>query len=258
MTPRLVVRMMPAWLRDPLRAMYRRLRPMDAEPLMYRVHLFDELLALAGRDHFRARRILEIGPRDGLDSGRLAGLNPAELVMLELPEKRATTAAWLAGLACPHRYIEANLMYLSRAELDALGRFDLIWCTGVLYHNAEQLRLLRRLFRLLLPGGFLVLESATLRGPRRLRAEPVVRLYFPDTYRDTGTITHLPTAAAIRAWLGMAGFGSIHASRCFEKSNRAVAAGRMACIAAKGGDDDGAVYYGKSGLNPDYKLGEAT
>ena len=118
--------------------------------------------------------------------------------------------------------------------------------------------MLRRLFTLLRPGGFLVLESATLRGSRRLRAQPVVRVYFPDTYRNTGTITHLPTAAAINAWLGMAGFEAIHPSRCFDKSNRDVAAGRMACIATKAGDDDGAVYYGKSGLNPDYRLGDAT
>ena len=31
----------------------------------------------------------------------------------------------------------------------------------------------------------------------------------------------------------------------------------MACIATKTGDDDAAVYYGKSGLNPDYHLGDS-
>jgi 2-polyprenyl-3-methyl-5-hydroxy-6-metoxy-1,4-benzoquinol methylase len=258
MALRALVDRLPPALREPLRALYRRIRPADAEPMMYRVHLFEELLALSGRTRFAGTRILEIGPRDGLDSKRLAALSPAELVMVELPEKHGVTAPWVDTIPGPKRYIEANLMYMARAELDALGRFDLVWCTGVLYHNAEQLRMLRRLFTLLRPGGFLVLESATFRGPRALRDQALVQVYFPDTYRNTGTITHLPTPAAINAWLGMAGFEKVHASRCFDKSNRDVAASRMACIAQKGGDDDGAVYYGKSGLNPDYRLGDST
>ena len=252
-----LARILPARLYGILRALFHRYRPVAAEPLMYRVHLFDELVARAGQGRFRGKRILEIGPRDGLDSKRLAGLAPAELVMVELPEKNSVTAPWLAGIDCKKRYVEANLMYMDRTELEGLGRFDLVWCTGVLYHNAEQLRMLRRLFTLLNPGGFLVLESATLRVGRRLRSQPLVRVYFPDTYRDTGTITHLPTAPAIHAWLGMAGFRDVEESRCFDKSNRNVAAGRMACIAAKG-EDVSSVYYGKSGLNPDYRLGEAT
>ena len=33
-----------------------------------------------------------------------------------------------------------------------------MWCTGVLYHNPEQLRFVRQLFDLTAPGGHLVLE----------------------------------------------------------------------------------------------------
>lgn len=41
------------------------------EAPMYRVYLYDELLARAVRDFFASKRILEIGPKDGLDSKRL-------------------------------------------------------------------------------------------------------------------------------------------------------------------------------------------
>ena len=51
-------------------------------------------------------------------------------------------------------------------------------------------------------GGWLVLESATLRGPRRIRDGAYVQIHYPRTFRDTGTVTHLPTAGAIAAWLG--------------------------------------------------------
>ncbi|MBT7665825.1 MAG: hypothetical protein HN608_12970, partial [Rhodospirillaceae bacterium] len=45
--------------------------------------------------------------------------------------------------------------------LDDLLPFDLIWCTGVLYHNPEQLRMIARLFDWTAAGGHLVLETAT-------------------------------------------------------------------------------------------------
>ena len=63
--------------------------PVSDEPMMYRRELFTELLVLAGKARFRGARVLEIGPKDGLDSARLAALEPRELVLLDLPEKRA-------------------------------------------------------------------------------------------------------------------------------------------------------------------------
>lgn len=248
---------LPGFLQVPARRLYRSIRPARPEPLMYRIHLFEELLQQAGRDAFHAQRILEIGPRDGLDSKRLAGLTPAELVMIDLPEKRELSDAWLAEVNCPKRYIEANVMYLDPDAQADLGRFALIWCTGVLYHNAEQLRFLRRLHSLLEPGGWLVLESATLRGPRHLRDGNYVQIHWPDTYRDTGTATHLPTAGAIRAWLDMVGFEKITNSRCFDVENRNLNKIRMACVARRADDDTAAAYYAKSGLNPTYRFGDA-
>lgn len=227
------------------------------EPLMYRVYLAEELLSLAGQQSFRGKRILEIGPKDGLDSKRLASLEPSELVMIDLPEKRDQVAKWLTEIRCANRYIEANFMYIPQKEYLSLGKFDLIWCTGVLYHNAEQLRLLRKLYLLLNSGGYLVLESATLRSAKALRDGCYVEIYYPQTYRDTGTITHLPTANAIKAWLQMVGFQEIHASSCFEQENRDLAGQRYACICRKTGDDESDVYYGKSGLNPEYKFGDS-
>lgn len=247
---------MPLSLQVPLRRLYRLFVPTRPEPLMYRVYLFEEMRTLVGPGSLRGKRILEIGPRDGLDSQRLASLEPEELVMIDLPEKRNVTKAWLDSIACPHQYIEANFMYMSDAEIAQLGRFDLIWCTGVLYHNAEQLRFLRKLNRLLNLGGYLVLESSTLRGPKRIREGKYVQIHYPDTFRETGTVTHLPTAATIKCWLNMVGFSEIMDSQCFSVENRNVIGLRMACIAHKAVDDGAGVYYGKSGLNPEYRFGD--
>ena len=100
-----------------------------------------------------AARILEIGPKHGEDSRLLAALAPSELVLLDLPEKLEQVQRWLPAVEaiCPTRYVTGNLLYLRRGELEELGTFDLVWCLGVVYHNVEQLRLLRRLFHLTAP-----------------------------------------------------------------------------------------------------------
>lgn len=137
----------------------------------YRAYLFEELVAyLGGR---RPARILEIGPKDGLDTPRLFGLEPERLVLLDLPRLEASNQVWLSRLDTSRiEYVSANVMYST--VVNALEPFDVVWCPGVLYHNPEQLRMVRRLADLLKPGGVLVLESATTRR-RRLRGRPASR-----------------------------------------------------------------------------------
>lgn len=231
------------------------------EPLMYRIELFNELLRISGREMskvFFGERILEIGPKDGLDSKRLQSLSPSELVMIDLPEKREGNKKWLSQIKCTSRYIEANLMYMSKKDIESLGAFQLIWCTGVLYHNAEQLRMIRKLYNLLNVGGYLVLESATLRDNKLLHGGCFVQIYYPETYRNTGTVTHLPTANAIKAWLHMAGFNEIFDSTCYNKYNKNLIGERYACICKKNKNDESGLYYNKSGLNEKYIFGESS
>ena len=131
-------------------------------------------------------------------------------MLLDLPEKHEMVQRWLPEIEalCPTRYVTGNLMYLSPPELAELGTFDLIWCLGVLYHNVEQLRLLRRLFHLTRTGGLVVIESATTRD-RRLAGKNAVEVHWPDLYRNQRTITHLPSRLALRSWLEMVGFTEV-------------------------------------------------
>ena len=170
-----------------------------------------EALDDSGRlDRFRGARILEIGPKHGEDSRLLAGLGPSELVLLDLPEKDELVQQWLTAVEaiCPTRYVTGNLMYLSPEELAGLGSFDLVWCLGVLYHNVEQLRLLRRLFHLTTTNGLVVVESATTRN-RSLAGKNVVEVHWPELYRGQRTITHLPSRLALKSWLEMVGYTEV-------------------------------------------------
>lgn len=229
-------------------------KKLKTERLMYRVELFNGLLTLTERGEFNDKRILEIGPKDGCDSKRLASLSPQELVMIDLPDKREGNEKWLSELdTCKTTYIETNFMYMPPEDYQKLGSFSLIWCTGVLYHNPEQMRFLRKLYKLLDVNGYLVLESATLRGLDLLKNEQLVKIYYPETYEQNGNITHLPTANAIKAWLNMVGFKEIHDSNCYEKYDHGVIGDRYACICKKNNIDEGHCYF-----RSPYRYGDST
>lgn len=98
------------------------------------------------------RRILEIGPRDGEDTRRLATLGAEKIVLVDLPNQKSKIERWLPTLGkAPIELIIGNFMY--DRSFDEKKPFDLVWCTGVLYHNPQQLRFTRQLFDIIRPAG---------------------------------------------------------------------------------------------------------
>jgi SAM-dependent methyltransferase len=222
----------------------------------YREYLFGELERALGP--VRPKRILEIGPKDGQDTRRLLTLQPERLTLVDLPRMAAQNAAWLGGLAAPQlEYLSANFLYSE--EVARLPPFGVVWCTGVLYHNPEQLRMIRRLYDLLLPEGLLVLESATVRTAR-LRRLNVVEILYPSTdelkrrHRVSANVTHLPSALAIRSWLRMVGFDPVLESDCHPRISGARA--RVAYLARKPEQPRDGAYYDFDG-SPGFPIGKA-
>jgi hypothetical protein len=213
----------------------------------YREHLFDELREYTSG--FHPKRILEIGPKDGKDTVRLLTLEPECLVLIDLPIMREHNAKWLEGLKSSKiEYISANLMYSS--EVEQLEPFDCIWCTGVLYHNPEQLRMIRRLYDLLYSQGVLVMESATIRNAV-LRDHSCVEIVYPPSekyklkHHISVNVTHMPSARAMEAWLKMVGFQDVRRCECHKKQSRSLANQRAAFLCRRGKEETGEVYYSK-------------
>ena len=230
---------------------------MQIVPLQYRYYLHEELIELYGIHYFQNKRILEIGPRDGEDSVRLDELSPSEYVLIDLPDKEELNLKWLGNLRSKHQFIQSNFLYMTPKDYESLGKFDLIYFTGILYHNPEQLRFIQKLYDKLNFGGVLVFESATTRK-RKFINESVVEIHYPETYRDTTTISHLPSKKAIISWLQMTGFNEIHNSKCYEKENYNLKGKRFACIARKNEEDKPNSYYAKQLKNQSFIIGKST
>ena len=61
----------------------------------YRHYLFNELIENIDTSNFENFRILEIGPRDGEDSQRLASLNPKDFFIIDLPNRTKNNLDWI-------------------------------------------------------------------------------------------------------------------------------------------------------------------
>jgi len=116
----------------------------------------DEII---NKDRFIGSRILEIGPKRGVHSRWIdLNLKPAKLVMIELPQKETYCKEWLAELTHPNEIIYESLF--SSKRLMNMEQFDLIFCTGVLYHTVEHFKLLNILRRLLKDDGLMLFQSS--------------------------------------------------------------------------------------------------
>lgn len=220
----------------------------------YRKYLFEDLKELLLNESLEDSRVLEIGPKDGEDTLRILSLNPKEIILFDLPDKAKEIKDWETLLRKQDKLIIDNFMYLDNKDFRDLGKFDLIYFTGVLYHNPEQLRFLNKLFEKLNLGGILVLETATIRNPF-LRRLNIVQMWHPKTYRNTTTISHLPSKKAVISWLEMVGFSNIRISDCYDKENFNVRATRLALFAEKKKEKSQQVYYEKQIKNSDYFIG---
>ncbi len=236
----------------------RALRRLTGDTSDYRLHLFNHLKDQLGDS--RPGTILEIGPRDGVDTERLLSLNPDRLIQAELPHAKEALEADLSGRGVLDkveiRY--GNIMY-DRA-LDDLVPFDLIWCTGVLYHNPEQLRMIARLFDWTAPGGHMVMETATARRfpTRNLACVEIwhnVPKHVQRRYHLSSHITHLPSRSAVAAWLEMSGYGRVEHSPCHRQQSFALSRNRAAFVCHRGQDDEQYAYYWH--MDENYPIGRA-
>ncbi len=221
----------------------------------YRYYLFEELKEICGPNSFYNKRILEIGPKDGEDTLRLETLQPESITLIDLPilkNKNHHLNEYyeeflkpnLEKLNVKHNLIFENFLYMKKSQYDGLGKFDLIWFTGVLYHNPEQLKFLKNLYNLLNEGGILVLETSTTRN-RKLVNQTAIEIEVGGQY-------HFPTRKAVHLLLKMVGFNEIYNSKCFNRENYNKNNIRMAVIARRTKDDEEGVYRGE------YLYGEAT
>lgn len=144
------------------------------------------------------RLVLDVGCGNGYHAWRMLG-DGASLVMGIDP-----TWVFVMQFQAINRYLgrdDISVLPLGIQDLPpTLSGFDTVFSMGVLYHRRSPLDHLGELFRLLRPGGELVLETLVLEGEGQQVLVP------PDRYASMRNVWFIPSTESLRVWLGRCGF----------------------------------------------------
>lgn len=145
------------------------------------------------------KRVLDIGCWSGGDLLILAGLG-AQVEAIEEHPLAAATAQKLMKLVGCQAPVHSFSAYQDKPEWKQT--FDMVYCSGVIYHVTDPLLLLRICFAYLKPGGRLVIETKMQEGPGSSCSYSGVV--------EKGWNWYAPTHEAMGRWLVDAGFADEH------------------------------------------------
>jgi tRNA (mo5U34)-methyltransferase len=144
------------------------------------------------------RRVLDVGTGNGYFLLRLLGAGASSATGLE-PSLRSILQflAVRALFGAP----DCSLWPLRLEDLPPVGvRYDTVMSMGVLYHQRDPTEHLRRLRRLIVPGGELILETIVQ------EATPALHVEKGQRYAGMRNVYVIPSASTLRTWLDHAGF----------------------------------------------------
>ncbi|MEM0948335.1 MAG: methyltransferase domain-containing protein [Pseudomonadota bacterium] len=139
--------------------------------------------------------ILNVGCWSGGDLLLLSGLG-AQLTAIEEHKKSAASAEFLCDLVGANCTILTDSLFSDRQ--DWAGKFDVVYCSGVIYHVTDPLLLCRIAFAYLKPGGRLILETKAIDAPGSLSG-------YSGTL-EYGWNWYAPNEEVLGRWLVDAGF----------------------------------------------------
>lgn len=152
------------------------------------------------------KKVLEIGPKHGLHTRIVDENNPESITCIDLINKREMHQSWLPMIKGKIDVVYEDVIRYSTEE-----RYSLILCAGVIYHNIEQMRILKKLWSLAEEDCHLVIESSTTRD-EELQDKNVIQVHWPETYRGVAGVIFHPSKKALISMLDISGWEVIENS----------------------------------------------
>ena len=147
----------------------------------------------------QGRRVLDVGSNAGYDPFMFKLRGAGDVVGCE-PFVFHRQALFLESIY--RSGVDFQNTGWQQLEAGRLGRFDLVHCHGVLYHEAHPMALLQQLRALVSESGELLLGSMMLADPQQADA---IR-FVPGAYSGDPTWWMVPGLLALRRMLEAAGF----------------------------------------------------
>ena len=151
------------------------------------------------------RRILDIGSSNGYYMFRMDPEAPLQVIGLE------PFGVYYQQYRLLQSLIRADAVHCLPVPLESLPEmteyFDTVFCMGVLHHARAPLDMLRKMRRLIRPGGEVVVENLIVEG------EAPTALCPHPRYAKMHNVYFIPTVACLSGWMERAGFGNV---RCVD------------------------------------------
>ncbi|MBK8020100.1 MAG: DUF1698 domain-containing protein [Chloroflexi bacterium] len=162
----------------------------------YKIRRFQDLGVQ--QDSLQGKRVLDIGCNAGFDTFYLGSLGPAEVIGIEPSAFYYQALFFWALYDLPAvQFLKARWQDISAA---VIGRFDVINCQGILYHERNPQQLIDAMFDLLDTDGQLILEThVTLEDD--MNARFVERAFWGEE-----NWWWIPSAPVVLAMLRASGF----------------------------------------------------
>jgi len=156
-------------------------------------------------------KYFEVGPKHGLHTVAIDNYHPESITCVEAPNKFRSNeifsrqnGSWV-GLVKTEKF---DFHYQDFSEYTANKTFDLLFYSGIIYHNIDQIGQLRKLHEIASPGAYLAFESSTTRTESLIDLN-VIEVHHPpysSMYRDVETCLFHPSKKACKSMLEITGW----------------------------------------------------
>lgn len=166
---------------------------------------WDRVLEFA--DSLADRTVCDVGTGNGYYLFRMSSQEPRSVLGLD------PTIAFQQSFEFLNAFYPVRCLQFQAAGFEELakteyaGRFDTIFCLGIVYHHPDPIRLLRILHAALRPGGQLIVESLGL--PENYARDPVALTPAKGKYAGGGGTWHVPNALGLEQWLRRSGLRDV-------------------------------------------------
>lgn len=175
---------------------------------------------LTGKSYF------EVGPKHGLHTMLIDLYEPGSITCVEAPNKFRSqqhyareNGSWVSRI----RTENFDFHYQDFGKFTSIKKYDLLFYSGIIYHNVDQMGQLRKLHEISNDDAFMVFESSTTRNESLIDLN-VVEVHHPpysSLYRNIETCSFHPSKKACKSMLEMSGWEIIDDSDNYKNlSNR--------------------------------------
>lgn len=163
----------------------------------------------------------EVGPKHGMHTLMIDEHNPKSITCVEAPNKLRSNDRFAGENRRWVPHIKTENFELHYQDFDNFvsdRKYNLLFYTGVFYHNVNQIGQLQKLYNISSDDAYMIFESSTTRNEEYMDKN-IIEVHYPPyspMFRDVQTCVFHPSKLACKTMLNIAGWDIVATSDDYE------------------------------------------